>query len=390
MQQISVSTLVKYIKNKLDSDNNIQRVLVSGELSNFHAHYSGHLYFTLKDENAAINCVMFKSSAQSLLFTPKDGDSVIIEGNVSLFETSGQMQLYALKMNLDGLGDLYLKYEQLKNKLESEGIFLDEHKKSLKKEYIDTVAVLVGDKSAAMSDIKTTFKRRWPFAKVDYYPVLVQGSNAPSDIIDKLIKVDDMGYDAILLCRGGGSFEDLFCFNDENLIRTIYNLKTFIVSGIGHEKDFTLCDFVCDERAATPTASVEIITPNINDVINEINENEKSIRISLNKILDNKRLLLDYNYSKLISFSNKFVKVNSDIDHYLDNIKLLIKTKINNTKLDIKRYSTLLDAYSIDNTLKRGYTLVFQNNKIIKKKKELHNDEFELRFIDGTIKAKGV
>ena len=390
MQQISVSTLVKYIKNKLDSDNNIQRVLVSGELSNFHAHYSGHLYFTLKDENAAINCVMFKSSAQSLLFTPKDGDSVIIEGNVSLFETSGQMQLYALKMNLDGLGDLYLKYEQLKNKLESEGIFLDEHKKSLKKEYIDTVAVLVGDKSAAMSDIKTTFKRRWPFATVDYYPVLVQGSNAPSDIIDKLIKVDDMGYDAILLCRGGGSFEDLFCFNDENLIRTIYNLKSFIVSGIGHEKDFTLCDFVCDARAATPTASVEIITPNINDVINEINENEKSIRISLNKILDNKRLLLDYNYSKLISFSNKFVKVNSDIDHYLDNIKLLIKTKINNTKLDIKRYSTLLDAYSIDNTLKRGYTLVFQNNKIIKKKKELHNDEFELRFIDGTIKAKGV
>ena len=214
MQQISVSALLRYLKNRLDSDDNLQKIYVKGEISNFHRHFSGHLYFTLKDEKAAISCVMFKSSAVSLRFDPKNGDKVIVYANTSIFEASGQLQLYVQKMTLDGLGNLYARYEALKIKLAEEGKFAQEHKKEMPFIYPDRIAVLVGDKSAAMSDIITCFQRRWPLCKTDFYPVLVQGELAPASIIKQLKKVDDLGYQAIILARGGGSFEDLFCFND--------------------------------------------------------------------------------------------------------------------------------------------------------------------------------
>ena len=317
MRQLTVSSLVRYLKNKLDTDSNLQRVIVAGEISNYHRHYSGHLYFTLKDDGAAINCVMFKSSAASLNFEPKTGDKVVLSANTSIFETTGQLQLYVLKMNLDGLGELYQKYELLKNKLESEGIFDNSHKISLTKNYIDNVAVLVGDKSAAMSDIKTAFERRWPLCKVDYYPVLVQGENAPSVIIDKLIEVDEMNYDAIILARGGGSFEDLFCFNDEQLVRTIYSLNTFIVTGIGHEQDFTLADFVADLRAATPTASVELITPSYDDVIETINDYIDDISQLIGSKFSYLKMNYDYYLEKLIHYQSHIDSLNLEINNNL-------------------------------------------------------------------------
>ena len=390
MLQVTVSSLLRYLKNKLDTDNNIQRVLVSGEISNFHNHFSGHLYFTLKDDNAAINCVMFKSNASKLTFTPKTGDKVIIQANTSIFETTGQLQLYVLKMNLDGLGDLYLKFEQLKNKLNTEGYFSDDHKKILTKTYLDKVAVLVGDKSAAMSDIKTTFNRRWPLCKVDYYPVLVQGLDAPNSIINELKKVDELGYDAIILARGGGSFEDLFCFNDENLVKTIYDLKTFIITGVGHEQDFTLVDFVADKRAATPTASVELITPNISDTLDLINDYEYDLNNILNDKFNNIKMNYDYLTNKLLNYQAHLNLISNEIDMKLNRINNNLKLKIETNKLSLKRLSTLLEAYNINNTLQRGYTILIQDDKVVKTKKELIDKEFNIKFIDGTIKAKKV
>ena len=390
MLQVTVSSLLRYLKNKLDTDNNIQRVLVSGEISNFHNHFSGHLYFTLKDDNAAINCVMFKSNASKLTFTPKTGDKVIIQANTSIFETTGQLQLYVLKMNLDGLGDLYLKFEQLKNKLNTEGYFSDDHKKILTKTYLDKVAVLVGDKSAAMSDIKTTFNRRWPLCKVDYYPVLVQGLDAPNSIINELKKVDELGYDAIILARGGGSFEDLFCFNDENLVKTIYDLKTFIITGVGHEQDFTLVDFVADKRAATPTASVELITPNIIDTLDLINDYEYDLNNILNDKFNNIKMNYDYLTNKLLNYQAHLNLISNEIDMKLNRINNNLKLKIERDKLSLKRLSTLLEAYNINNTLQRGYTILLQDDKVVKTKKELIDKEFNIKFIDGTIKAKKV
>ena len=390
MLQVTVSSLLRYLKNKLDTDNNIQRVLVSGEISNFHNHFSGHLYFTLKDDNAAINCVMFKSNASKLTFTPKTGDKVIIQANTSIFETTGQLQLYVLKMNLDGLGDLYLKFEQLKNKLNTEGYFSDDHKKVLTKTYLDKVAVLVGDKSAAMSDIKTTFNRRWPLCKVDYYPVLVQGLDAPNSIINELKKVDELDYDAIILARGGGSFEDLFCFNDENLVKTVYDLKTFIITGVGHEQDFTLVDFVADKRAATPTASVELITPNIIDTLDLINDYEYDLNSILNDKFNNIKMNYDYLTNKLLNYQAHLNLISNEIDMKLNRINNNLKLKIERDKLSLKRLSTLLEAYNINNTLQRGYTILIQDDKVVKTKKELIDKEFNIKFIDGTIKAKKV
>ena len=409
MQELTVSSLLRYLKSRLDNDSNIQKVYVVGEISNYHRHFSGHIYFTLKDETAAINCVMFKSAAASLNFEPKTGDKVLVYANTSIFETTGQLQLYVLKMNLAGLGDLYAQYELLKKKLSEKGIFDPEHKKELGKYYLEKVAVLVGDKSAAMSDIKICFKRRWPLCKVDYYPVLVQGAEAPNTIINALKQVDDMGYDALILARGGGSFEDLFCFNDENLVNTIYNLKTFIVTGVGHEQDFTLVDFVADLRAATPTAAVELITPDIRDVIDQINEYEIELKDLIDDILNSKMMEFDYLNKSLISYQNRYINIQNQIDNYItileksirykinENInlinrnisesKLRLNLKLNEAKLSYKRLNTLLEAYSAENVLKRGYTLVFQDGKLIKNKKELKNKEFEVRFNDGIIEA---
>ena len=409
MQELTVSSLLRYLKSRLDNDSNIQKVYVVGEISNYHRHFSGHIYFTLKDETAAINCVMFKSAAASLNFEPKTGDKVLVYANTSIFETTGQLQLYVLKMNLAGLGDLYAQYELLKKKLTEKGIFDSEHKKELGKYYLEKVAVLVGDKSAAMSDIKICFKRRWPLCKVDYYPVLVQGAEAPNTIINALKQVDDMGYDALILARGGGSFEDLFCFNDENLVNTIYNLKTFIVTGVGHEQDFTLVDFVADLRTATPTAAVELITPDISDVISQIDEYEIELKDLIDDILNSKMMEFDYLNKSLISYQNRYINIQNQIDNYItileksirykinENInlinrdisesKLRLNLKLNEAKLSYKRLNTLLEAYSAENVLKRGYTLVFQDGKLIKNKKELKNKEFEVKFNDGIIEA---
>ena len=390
MKPISVTTLVRYLKNKLDSDEALRSVQVSGELSNFRKTSSGHLYFTLKDENSAISCVMFKSKAYSLSFVPENGNKVICSGSISMFEASGSLQLYVNTLKLDGIGDLYRQYEELKNKLFNEGLFDDEHKKEIPTLYPSKVAVLCGKDSAAMSDIKVQFNRRWPLCEVDYYSVIVQGSEGPSSMIKTLKDIDTLDYEIIVLARGGGSFEDLFCFNDERLVRTIYNLNTFIITGVGHQQDFTLVDFVSDRRAPTPTGAIEMITPNIDDVLDSIddlsyrlnksidllitNNKDKLIQLSNNKyfkdpslLVDKVSLLLDYKIERLKRFSNKLDNYQLQIDKEVERMDLLLDIKLNKKRNELDRLNGLLKAYSCENTLKRGYSLVYKDNKLVTK-----------------------
>lgn len=410
MKPISVTTLVRYLKNKLDSDEALRSVQVSGELSNFRKTSSGHLYFTLKDENSAISCVMFKSKAYSLSFVPENGNKVICSGSISMFEASGSLQLYVNTLKLDGIGDLYRQYEELKNKLFNEGLFDDDHKKVLPTLYPSKVAVLCGKDSAAMSDIKIQFNRRWPLCKVDYYPVIVQGSEGPSSMIQTLKDVDTLDYEIIVLARGGGSFEDLFCFNDERLVRTIYNLNTFIITGVGHQQDFTLVDFVSDRRAPTPTGAIEMITPNIDDVLDSIddlsyrlnksidllitNNKDKLIQLSNNKyfkepslLVDKISLLLDYKIERLKRFSNKLDNYKLQIDKEVDRMGLLLDIKLNKKRNELDRLKGLLKAYSCENILKRGYALVYKDNKLINKDID-NNDKLVIETYDQIIDTR--
>lgn len=410
MKPISVTTLVRYLKNKLDSDEALRSVQVSGELSNFRKTSSGHLYFTLKDENSAISCVMFKSKAYSLSFVPENGNKVICSGSISMFEASGSLQLYVNTLKLDGIGDLYRQYEELKNKLFNEGLFDDNHKKEIPTLYPSKVAVLCGKDSAAMSDIKIQFNRRWPLCKVDYYPVIVQGSEAPFSMIQTLVYVDSLDYEIIVLARGGGSFEDLFCFNDERLVRTIYDLNTFIITGVGHQQDFTLVDFVADSRAPTPTGAIEMITPNIDDVLDSIddlsyrlnksidllitNNKDKLIQLSNNKyfkdpslLVDKVSLLLDYKIERLKRFSNKLDNYQLQIDKEIDRIGLLLDIKLNKKRNELDRLNGLLKAYSCENTLKRGYALVYKDNKLINKDID-NNDKLVIETYDQIIDTR--
>ncbi len=410
MKPISVTTLVRYLKNKLDSDEALRSVQVSGELSNFRKTSSGHLYFTLKDENSAISCVMFKSKAYSLSFVPENGNKVICSGSISMFEASGSLQLYVNTLKLDGIGDLYRQYEELKNKLFNEGLFDDNHKKEIPTLYPSKVAVLCGKDSAAMSDIKIQFNRRWPLCKVDYYPVIVQGSEAPSSMIQALMYVDTLDYEIIVLARGGGSFEDLFCFNDERLVRTIYDLNTYIITGVGHQQDFTLVDFVADSRAPTPTGAIEMITPNIDDVLDSIddlsyrlnksiylliaNNKDKLIQLSNNKyfkdpslLVDKVSLLLDYKIERLKRFSNKLDNYQLQIDKEVDRMSLLVDIKLNKKRNELDRLNGLLKAYSCENTLKRGYALVYKDNQLINKDID-NNDKLVIETYDQIIDTR--
>lgn len=433
MRTIAVSELVHYLKYQIDTNDSLQNILVMGEISNFTHHFSGHLYFSLKDDNARISCVMFRSQATRLLFEPKNGDRVLIKAKTSIFEASGQLQLYVSEMKLDGIGDLYLKYEALKNKLSSEGYFDPEHKKPVPK-YPMKLAILVGDKSAALSDIKTTLNRRWPIAKYDVYPVLVQGNGSSEDIIAKLKYVDELNYDAIVLARGGGSIEDLWSFNDENLAKTIYNLKTFIITGVGHEQDYTIADFVADLRAPTPTASIELLTPKIDDVISQIIDlenraknalvhqyelNKQSYQYLLNSrvfkskyyILEKDSQKLDYLISRLLNVQNRFSRLHGEIDSQCQSALFAISKTINDNKnivnqllfrLDnacrnilvnkhnqVKRNLILLDAYGYENTLRRGYSLAFKEGKIIKDIEQLKVDDLvEIKINNGSFKAE--
>ena len=262
---INVLTLNQYIKSKLNEDAILSNIYIKGEISNYRPHPSGHIYFTLKDEYSRIQAVMFASHAKNLDFKVDNGKEVLINGYVSVYEVSGNYQLYVTNMQENGAGALYQKFEQLKNKLENEGLFDQQHKKDIPS-FPSRIAVLSAKQGAALQDVLRTIHLRFPFTQVVIFPIPVQGNGAYKEIMKTLKYVDALRFNTIIIARGGGSIEDLWNFNEEELARVIYDLKTPIISGVGHETDFTICDFVSDYRAATPTAAAIKATADQNEL----------------------------------------------------------------------------------------------------------------------------
>jgi exodeoxyribonuclease VII large subunit len=278
---VAVSTLIHYLKETMEADPVLHGVMIEGEISNLRRPYSGHWYFSIKDSKASLPCVMFASRNRSVTFSPKDGDKVILTGDVSVYEAEGRMQMIVSSMRPSGVGDLYLQLEALKKKLLEKGYFEETHKKPIPS-YAVNIALVTGNNTAAKADVLKTLHSRWPIASITEYPAPVQGAEAVPKIIEALVKADRHNHQIVLLVRGGGSLEDLWCFNDEALAKTIYSMKTPVITGIGHEIDFTIADYVADLRANTPTGAAEAAVPDIKEVRNSLCK-YKSHMISLVK-----------------------------------------------------------------------------------------------------------
>ena len=389
---ITVSQLNGYIKEKFENDENLENILVKGEISNFKNHYTGHMYFTLKDENSLIKCVMFKSYAQKLGFMPKDGMKVFVLGTVSVYERDGVYQSYAKAMQEDGVGILYKKYEELKAKLEEEGYFSAEHKKKIP-QMPKVIGVLTSKTGAVIRDIINVSTRRNPNVYIRLYPVPVQGEGAAEKIADgiKFMNENNLA-DVLILARGGGSLEDLWPFNEEVVAHAIYDSKIPIISAVGHETDFSISDFVADLRAPTPSAAAELAVPDIYEVKQKINTYQNRLRTTLIKKVE----IMKLRYEKVISsrifkeplrdINDKYLK----IDNIVKNIENIIKLKEKQEKTKYIEIVSKLDALSPLKTLTRGYSIVENDNKkIIKSAKDLKKDDkILLKFIDGSKNAK--
>lgn len=409
---LAISEINNYIKNVLDSDTYLNKIYLKGEISNFKNHTRGHLYFTLKDEESRISAVMFQSSASKLSFVPEDGMNVLVEGRISAYPAQGSYQIYIDKMEIDGLGLLYIEFEKLKKKLSQEGLFNPEHKKAIPK-YPERIGVVTAPTGAAVKDIMSTIKRRFPICEVILFPTLVQGNEAAPNIVSQIKKADEYNLDLIIVGRGGGSIEDLWAFNEEVVARAIYEANTPIISAVGHEPDFTIADFVSDLRAPTPTGAAEMAVPTVIDVNNNIN----NYKIRLNKYIKN---LINTKFINLRSLRNSFVLKNPLAmyevkEQKLDNLIELLNKNMNNiiqskeirlnklkmsyvlqnpmSLIDEKKnkYEILLNTLKLVNPLgilEKGYSLVTKNGKTIKTSKDVViNDIINIKLHQGDIKA---
>ena len=388
---ITVTELNNYIKGKFEEDERLAEVLVKGEISNFKNHYTGHMYFTLKDENCLIKCIMFKTYATRLNFTPKDGMKVLIFGNVSVFERDGVYQLYAKVMEQDGLGDLFTKFQDLKAKLEKQGLFDISHKMKIP-QMPKIIGVLTSQTGSVIRDIINVSTRRNPNVYIRLFPVPVQGEGAAEKISDAIQYMNrNKLADVIILARGGGSLEDLWPFNEEIVAHSIYNSEIPIISAVGHETDFTIADFVSDLRAPTPSAAAELAVPDIADIQQKIDMYQNRLKLSLSKKLE----FIKLRYEKILS-SSIFKEPTRKIQEYyilLDNyIKKLEDIARNNTEKEKNRYIEViakLDTLSPLKTLSRGYSIVEKKGKIVKSIKTLNKeDRVSIKFQDGEVQAK--
>ena len=389
---ITVTDLNKYIKSKIDSDEMLNNVLVKGEISNFKNHYTGHMYFTLKDENSLIKCVMFKTYTTHLSFMPKDGMKVIILGSVSVFERDGVYQVYAKAMKQDGLGSLYEAYEKLKAKLSGEGLFDESHKKKIPF-MPKTIGVLTSNTGAVIRDIINVSTRRNPNVHIRLYPVPVQGAGAAEKIAEGIEFMNKNNLaDVLIIGRGGGSLEDLWPFNEEIVARAIYNSKIPIISAVGHETDFTIADFVADLRAPTPSAAAELAVANIDDVKSTLFLYNTRYKNALKKKLQLMRL----SYEKCMArqaFKNPTQKINEQyivIDMKVKAMQNKIQLKLKEERTKFIKQVSKLDTLSPLKTLARGYSIVTDSsNKIIKSVKDLkENQNINIRLADGEKQAK--
>lgn len=389
---ITVTDLNKYIKGRIDNDEMLNNVLVKGEISNFKNHYTGHMYFTLKDENSLIKCVMFKTYTTHLSFMPKDGMKVIVLGGVSVFERDGVYQIYAKAMKEDGLGNLYVAYEELKNKLSNEGLFDEKYKKSIPF-MPKTIGVLTSNTGAVIRDIINVSTRRNPNVNIRLYPVPVQGSGAGEKIAEGIEFMNKNKLaDVLIIGRGGGSIEDLWPFNEEVVARAIFNSKIPIISAVGHETDFTIADFVADLRAPTPSAAAELAVANIDDVRETLKAYNNRYKVSLKKKIE----LMKMSYEKCMTrqaFKNPTQKINEQymlIDMKVKSLQNSILLKIKEDKTKFVKEVAKLDALSPLKTLTRGYSIISkQDGKIAKEVKDLSQGEkVSIRLSDGKVDAQ--
>ena len=388
---VTVTQLNKYLKDRFDEDENLNAILVKGEISNFKNHYTGHLYFTLKDENSLIKCIMFKSYAEKLNFKPKDGMKVMVFGTVSVFERDGVYQIYAKSMMEDGMGDLHEKFEQLKAKLEKEGLFEQSHKKAIPL-YPKVVGVLTSQTGAVIRDIINVSTRRNPNVYIRLLPVPVQGPSAAEQIADKIKIINEKKLaDVLIIGRGGGSLEDLWPFNEEIVARAIYDSEIPIISAVGHETDFTIADFVADLRAPTPSAAAELAVPDIFEVKQKIINYQNRSKLALKKKIEIMKLRFEkIMKSRIFTDPMRKVMDNSIIlDDYmkrLENAMKEIKTEKNNKYTELV---TKLDSISPLKTLIRGYSLTEKDGKIIKKATQIDKgDIITIKFSDGEKNAE--
>ena len=388
---ISVTELNKYIKDKIDKDEMLNNVFVKGEISNYKHHYTGHLYFTLKDENSLIKCIMFKGYAANLKFEPKDGMKVTIFGSVSVFERDGVYQIYVKAMQEDGIGSLYKAYEEMKAKLEKEGLFDQSHKKKIPL-MPRCIGVLTSNTGAVIRDIINVSTRRNPNVYIKLLPVPVQGPGAAEKIVDAIKTMNEKKLaDVIIVARGGGSLEDLGPFNEEIVARAIYDSELPVISAVGHETDFTIADFVADLRAPTPSAAAELAVPNIADIKLKLDGYDNRYKLALKKKVEFMKL----RYEKCMNsrvFKEPLQKINEKyilIDMKVKTIQNSISNIYNNKKTNMIKHIAKLDALSPLKTLTRGYSIVQANGKVVKSIEELKKDEeIDIRLVDGQARAK--
>ena len=476
---ITVTQLTRYIKYKIDNDSNLNKIYLKGEISNFKAHTRGHFYFTLKDENSRINAVMFSTYAKDVKFDLQDGMKVLVTGRISVYEATGGYQIYVDSIVEDGLGKLYIAFEQLKKKLDAEGLFLESHKKKIPR-IPNRIGIITAPTGAAIKDILSTLKRRWPLCETILFPSLVQGAEAASDIVRNIELSKNYDLDLLIVGRGGGSIEDLWCFNEEIVARAIYALDTPVISAVGHEIDFTISDFVADLRAPTPTGAAEMAVPDIKDITKLLNQfeiraingvtsiynlaQEKLTKLDNSFVLKNpitiyqvkedkfdnlyERIINSYkniitnNKNKLELVSHKLIsgmkiKINKDFNDYnrikgkldllnpitiynyknekyisvferlLNSYKVIIsdnKNKLelidnklcnsisNKIQVDEKHFSNIISKLEALNpllTIKRGYSIIRRDNKVISNSKDLKkSDKLELEMHDGQVKVE--
>ena len=415
IKYITISDLNRYIKAKFDIDSNLNNVYLKGEISNFKHHTRGHFYFTLKDENSRLSAVMFNFNASKVNFEPEDGMKVLVSGRISVYEATGAYQIYVNTMEMDGIGNLYLEFEKLKQKLASEGLFNPEHKRPIPK-HPKTIGIITAPTGAAIRDILSTIKRRYPIARTILFPALVQGEGAKESVTKQLKKAQEYDLDVIICGRGGGSIEDLWCFNEEMVARAIYESKIPVISAVGHEIDFTIADFVADLRAPTPTGAAEMAVPNITDLNNLFNQ----LKIRATKAIQNK---LDFSNNELTTLKSKQILKNplsiyeikeQRLDNLLDRLQLFISNKIKEDNLryykiiDNKllkeptkilenkeyQFNILLKTVTILNPMKlldSGYSIVKNKNEVITSVKLVNVDDvINIALKDGTIDAKVV
>lgn len=388
---ITVSELNNYIKLLFDNTPTLQNIALHGEISNYTGrNRSGHIYFSLKDENSAIKAVMFKYDTYSLTFEPKNGDDVILYGNISSYPPNGTYQIIVKKIDLFGQGAILLKKEQLKAKLEKEGYFDEKHKLPIPK-FPKNIAIITGKNSAACADMVTNIFRRYPLVDITVFYSLVQGLDASKDLIKNLINAEKSAPDLIIIGRGGGSVEDLTPFDDENLAKAIYDCKIPIISAVGHEINRSICDYVADKYVSTPTGAAEAAVPDKTELLEELSQiNNLLNSIANQKINDsNSKLVVIKSKPSLSNIKNIYDGIEQKINNYKLKLKSIISNKLLILEKEIKNSKNLVEAYNPNNLLTKGYSIIFKEGKTINSIKKINkNDDLEVMMVDGTIKVK--